>query len=305
MTSAINTPTIETAPKPMVLVADDLKSVRILATKALKTYFDVELAFDGRQAVDAWETASESTRPFCAILMDIEMPIIDEKDLPRIKNGIEATEAIRAIEDQRPSFTPSPVPIIAHTSLVKTGVYLTFPLSETQLQEAQLDETTLAKVQAMAAARFTAVLGKPTINFLALENAVRESIGIPLRQSDSMPASPMPASPMPASPMPYSPMPYSPMPYSPMPAIAKHAEPRFDTVSAPPNIYTIRLSHPLAMTAVNDLTTEEKRAKRRAFLETMKNGGPARLSPISESEEPTGAFHSLSLKEKGKTEKAE
>ena len=49
MTSTITTTRITTDPKPYVLVANDLKHLRMLATKALKTYFDVITASDGRE----------------------------------------------------------------------------------------------------------------------------------------------------------------------------------------------------------------------------------------------------------------
>jgi CheY-like chemotaxis protein/nitrogen-specific signal transduction histidine kinase len=69
--------------KPRILVAEDDEVIRQLLVKYLRkrSNFDIELAVDGRQAVEMWERDV-----YDLILMDVQMPELD---------GFEATSIIR------------------------------------------------------------------------------------------------------------------------------------------------------------------------------------------------------------------
>lgn len=85
-----------------LLVVEDNKVNQLLVTKMLdKLGHRVELAHDGRDALEKWRTG----RPDI-ILMDIQMPVMD---------GYEATQAIRAAEQQAGGHVPI-VALTAHAS---------------------------------------------------------------------------------------------------------------------------------------------------------------------------------------------
>lgn len=67
-----------------VLVVDDSSICRRVAIGALKSYFEVDSASDGREALQLVRR-----KQYAAILMDLDMPHID---------GIDATKLIRVIE---------------------------------------------------------------------------------------------------------------------------------------------------------------------------------------------------------------
>ncbi|MCE9606014.1 MAG: response regulator [Planctomycetia bacterium] len=85
----------------LLLVDDTPASLKILARLLEKRGYMVELAQDGHEAVALYRT-----RPFDAVLMDLQMPGLD---------GFGATIAIRAMQD-RPQ-----VPIIALTAHLVDG----------------------------------------------------------------------------------------------------------------------------------------------------------------------------------------
>ncbi|MHB8285309.1 MAG: ATP-binding protein [Caulobacteraceae bacterium] len=76
----------DAAPPPFrVLAAEDNLTNQLVLTTVMQIFgFDLVMVDNGRQAVVAWES-----EPFDAILMDIQMPVMD---------GIAATRAIRAAE---------------------------------------------------------------------------------------------------------------------------------------------------------------------------------------------------------------
>jgi len=76
----------EAEPAPFrVLAAEDNVTNQLVLTTVMQIFgFDLVMVGDGREAVVAWEAS-----PFDAILMDIQMPVMD---------GIAATRAIRAAE---------------------------------------------------------------------------------------------------------------------------------------------------------------------------------------------------------------
>ena len=86
--------------RPRVLLVED-NEVNQLISKAMLEHLDCEviLACNGAEAITAF-----SSRPVDLILMDCNMPVMD---------GFEATQRIRALEQQENS---QPVPIVALTA---------------------------------------------------------------------------------------------------------------------------------------------------------------------------------------------
>lgn len=93
-----------------VLLVDDnpinLKLTQTLIKRIIAEPVTIEMAENGEEAIGLF-----SENPFCLILMDIQMPIMD---------GYKATQKIREIEQQsdrpEPKLCPNPVPIIALTA---------------------------------------------------------------------------------------------------------------------------------------------------------------------------------------------
>jgi signal transduction histidine kinase/ActR/RegA family two-component response regulator len=121
-------PTVQqAAPRSLrILVAEDTPANQKLVLRILaKRGHQVEIAENGALAVDL-----SQTRPFDAILMDVQMPVMD---------GLQATAAIRSLEPK-----PSRVPIIAMTAYAMKGdqqrcldagmdAYLAKPVSSREL----------------------------------------------------------------------------------------------------------------------------------------------------------------------------
>lgn len=94
----------EAAADDRVLVVDDDQYSRVLAGKILQMLgYESDFASDGAAAVDAFQPEK-----YCAILMDVTMPLMD---------GLDATEKIREIE----ALSGGHVPIIAMTANVMPG----------------------------------------------------------------------------------------------------------------------------------------------------------------------------------------
>ncbi len=76
---ASGSPTSETSlESTRILIVDDAKDNRVLLEHILKrTGTSIELAHDGRQAIDAIHAALEKQAPFDLILMDMQMPVLD------------------------------------------------------------------------------------------------------------------------------------------------------------------------------------------------------------------------------------
>jgi len=116
-----------------VLLVEDNEVNMLIADAVLKSWgIMVEQATDGRAAIDAVERAFECGKPFDAVLMDVQMPVM---------SGYEATAALRQRYDKRR------LPIIALTAAVLTteqdqsqalgmNDFVAKPIDEPQLQAA-------------------------------------------------------------------------------------------------------------------------------------------------------------------------
>ena len=123
-------PTTPADRRPRILLAEDNVVNQKVAARVLeKEGFVVDVASDGRQAVDAWRRGT-----YDAILMDCQMPQLD---------GYEATREIR--REERETGSVRRIPIIALTAHAMKGAaedcrragmddYLTKPLDREQLR---------------------------------------------------------------------------------------------------------------------------------------------------------------------------
>ena len=130
----------------LVLLAEDNPVNMMIATAMLENWgVQVQPASDGRQAVIAVRAAAKAGRPFDAVLMDLQMPVM---------SGYEATRELRL------EFDAEQLPIVALTAAAMVsereqalaagmGPFLTKPIDAERLRE------TLAQVLAGARARQT------------------------------------------------------------------------------------------------------------------------------------------------------
>lgn len=94
----------------ILLVEDNEVNQQISAEILAKAGITVEIAPNGAVAVEKYQLNNTADTPFSAILMDIQMPLLD---------GYEATQQIRALEKDDP--TASHIPIIAMTAHTMPG----------------------------------------------------------------------------------------------------------------------------------------------------------------------------------------
>lgn len=71
------------------LIAEDHLLSRRILKELLSPQFDCDIAVNGQEAIDSFQLAHDSKRPYDVIFMDIMMPIVD---------GLEALQCIRALE---------------------------------------------------------------------------------------------------------------------------------------------------------------------------------------------------------------
>lgn len=95
----------------ILLVEDNAINQQIAAEILAKANLDVEIAVNGAEAVEKYKLSLKQATPFAAILMDIQMPILD---------GYAATGKIRGLELSQ-SEPPPYVPIIAMTAHTMIG----------------------------------------------------------------------------------------------------------------------------------------------------------------------------------------
>lgn len=100
----------ETRRKLHLLLAEDNAVNQTLAVRLLqKLGHTVTVANNGAEALQHWQTSDDQ---FDAILMDVDMPVM---------NGYEATQRIRALEQERGGLTPVHIPIVAMTAHAMQG----------------------------------------------------------------------------------------------------------------------------------------------------------------------------------------
>jgi sigma-B regulation protein RsbU (phosphoserine phosphatase) len=73
-----------TAPARLLVVDDDENNRDMLSRRLARRGFDVEMAADGFQALDAINTAGRDRPPFDLVLLDIEMPGLSGLDVLRV-----------------------------------------------------------------------------------------------------------------------------------------------------------------------------------------------------------------------------
>jgi two-component system, chemotaxis family, chemotaxis protein CheY len=71
------------------LIAEDHLLSRRILKELLPPLFDCDIAVNGQEAIELFQLAHESKRPYTLIFMDIMMPIVD---------GLEALLCIRTLE---------------------------------------------------------------------------------------------------------------------------------------------------------------------------------------------------------------
>jgi two-component system chemotaxis response regulator CheY len=90
------------------LIVDDELMGRLVLRKIMSRHGEVDVAVNGREAVEAYRLSWEANEPFDVILMDILMPELD---------GREALKEIRRYEDERNIVGRSQVKIVMITAM--------------------------------------------------------------------------------------------------------------------------------------------------------------------------------------------
>jgi PAS domain S-box-containing protein len=134
-----------------VLIAEDNAVNMMIATALLERWgVDVTQALDGREAVAAVQRAAAGGRPFDAVLMDVQMPVMSGHEATRAVRELEACGALQdpeAARNAQPLKPGLPLPIIALTAaalvtereealLAGMNDFLTKPIDADKLQAA-------------------------------------------------------------------------------------------------------------------------------------------------------------------------
>lgn len=89
-----------------ILIVDDELFGRTLLRKLLSRHGEIDMAVNGKEAVEAFRAAWEEKAPYNFICLDILMPEMD---------GFEALKIIRAYEEEKGIFGPKRVKVIMIT----------------------------------------------------------------------------------------------------------------------------------------------------------------------------------------------
>jgi two-component system chemotaxis response regulator CheY len=119
-----------------LIVEDDFRQ-RMLLQKYLTPYFEVHVAVDGKEALQAFNLAWEEKKPYALICLDILLPKLD---------GQEFLKEIRKIEESMNVFASDGVKVVMTSALkdsknvlgaFKTGceAYLVKPFQRTKFME--------------------------------------------------------------------------------------------------------------------------------------------------------------------------
>lgn len=106
--SAVESSLEKPAPRARYLIVDDDAVCRMLLRDMLAPYAECDMAYDGREAIDAVRLAIDDGRPYDLICLDIMMPGL---------SGHETLEAIRQLESQRGVLGSDGVKVVMTTAL--------------------------------------------------------------------------------------------------------------------------------------------------------------------------------------------
>ena len=91
-----------------ILIAEDDFASRRLLQKFLSKYGEVDLAANGKEAVNSWRLAYEEGNPYDLLCLDLMMPVLD---------GHEVLQTIRLEEQDRSILACDGVKVIITTAL--------------------------------------------------------------------------------------------------------------------------------------------------------------------------------------------